>query len=197
MELEEMKARWTEMSATIEKQKQITDTLIIKMTQVNYRNRLSKILIPELAGTLVSFAYCIYIIINFHKLTSWYMVVCAVIGLIILMVLPVMSLKAIYNMKSVNIAGSNYKQALLQYAKGKRQFIFVQKLSLYTGAILMLVLLPVMCQLLAGKDLFKMVKLWMWYAIAFPFFMIFAKWVYGYYMKTTRQMDSLLQELEE
>ena len=70
MELEEMKARWTEMSATIEKQKQITDTLIIKMTQVNYRNRLSKILIPELAGTLVSFAYCIYIIINFHKLNN-------------------------------------------------------------------------------------------------------------------------------
>ena len=51
MELEEMQLVWQEMSAQIETQKKITDSIIIKMTKSNYeRNRLNNIRIPEMAG---------------------------------------------------------------------------------------------------------------------------------------------------
>ncbi len=41
MEFEEMQSVWQEMSAEIEKQKKITDSIIIKMTKSNYRNKIN------------------------------------------------------------------------------------------------------------------------------------------------------------
>src|SRR5450432_1999534 len=126
MELEEMKTLWGEMSIEIEKQKKLTDALIIKMTQADYRNKISKILIPEAIGALVCFAGVLYILINFQKLNTWYLSVCGVISVLILLLLPILSIKAIYNIRTINISGNNYKQSLLEYSKSKIQFVFVQ-----------------------------------------------------------------------
>ncbi len=39
MELEEMKLLWADVSIKLEKQKILTDSLIIQMTEVKYRNQ--------------------------------------------------------------------------------------------------------------------------------------------------------------
>ena len=54
MEFEEMQSVWQEMSAEIEKQKKITDSIIIKMTKSDYRNRLNNIRIPEMVHSSAS-----------------------------------------------------------------------------------------------------------------------------------------------
>ena len=95
MELEEMKTLWGEMSIEIEKQKKLTDSLIIKMTQADYRNKISKILIPEAIGALVCFAGILFILINIQKLNNWYLLVCGITSALILFVLPLLSLKAV------------------------------------------------------------------------------------------------------
>ena len=56
MEFEEMKFLWEEMSGKIEQQKKLTDSLIIKMTKSDYKNKLMKIFIPEMIGSLICFA---------------------------------------------------------------------------------------------------------------------------------------------
>jgi hypothetical protein len=196
MEFEEMKSLWGEMSGKIEQQKKITDSLIIKMTKSDYKNKIMKIFIPELIGALVCFVVAIYILFSFQKLDRWYLNVCGIVSILILILLPVLSFNAIHKIRSVNILDNNYKQSLLEYSKGKRQFVFIQKLSFYLGAVLLLAVLPVMGQLIAGKDLFIETRLWLWYAIGYLFFYGFSKWVFRKYVKTTAEAEEILKELE-
>ncbi|EHQ27691.1 hypothetical protein [Mucilaginibacter paludis] len=196
MELEEMEHLWAEMSVRMETQKKISDSLIIKMTQLNYRNKINKIWIPEAAGYLVCFAELVFIVLNFQKLTTWYLVACGFISALILLILPVLSIRAIRTMLSVNIAANNYKQSLIAYSKGKTQLLFAQKSSFFLGAVLLLVIFPVMGMLIGGKDVFKSIRVWYWYIIVYPFFYAFAGWVFKRYMKMATDAEHILKELE-
>ena len=196
MELEEMKTLWTEMSVEMEKQKKLTDSLIIRMTRSDYRNKINKILLPEAAGTLVCFGMILFVLINFQKLHPWYLQVCGIAGVIILLAMPVLSIKAIFKMRSINISGNNFRQSLLEYSNGKMQFLYAQKAGIYLGAILAVVILPVMGQLIAGKDIFKTTGLWLGYAVAFPFFYWFARWGFKGYLNLTKDAENILKELE-
>jgi hypothetical protein len=166
------------------------------MTQSNYRNKINKIFIPEAVSSLVAFAGIIYIAANFQKLQTWYLLVCGIVAVLILFLLPYLSLKSIRTMRRVNISGSNYKDALMEYSKSRLRFVFVQKLSFYLGAVLMLVILPVMGAVMGGKDLFKTTPLWYSYAIAFPFFYAFAQWVFKHYIKIAADAENILKDIE-
>jgi hypothetical protein len=196
MEFEEMKSLWGELSGRIEQQKKLTDSLINKMTRSDYKNKIKKIFIPELIGALVCFAGALYILFSFQKMDKWYLIVCGIVSVLILFLLPVLSFNSMHRIRSVNILNNNYKESLLEYSKGKQQFVFIQKLSFYLGAILLLTVLPVMGRLIAGKDLFIETHLWLWYAVGYPFFYGFSRWVFRKYAKTTAEAENILKELE-
>lgn len=195
MELEEMRSLWVEMSVEMEKQKKLTNKLIIKMTRVNYKNKLSKLYIPEAIGAAVCLSGLLFLLVNFNKLNTWYLTACGIAAALILFLLPILSIRAIRNMKSVNITANSYKQALLHYSKGKLQFVFVQKLSVYCNSVLMLTMLPVMAMIINGMDIFKNSDLWYGYVIVFPFLYYFATWVSEKYTKTTTDAENILKEL--
>jgi len=196
MQLEEMQTLWTDLSAEMEKQKRLTDSIIIKMTQTNYRNKLNKILIPETIGGAVGFAGLLFILADFQKLNTWYLQVCGIISVLIIFIMPFSSIRAVRKMRSANISANTFKQALLEYSKGKMQFVFAKKMGIYLGAILMLVILPVMGALIGGKDFFKQTNLWFYYVVEFPFFLYFARWVFKHYVKITVDAENILKELE-
>jgi hypothetical protein len=196
MEIDEMKTLWDEMSMEIRKQKIFTESIIIEITQSNYKNKLSRILIPEIIGAFACLAGILFILVSFQKLDRWYLLGCGIVSILILFLLPVLSIKAIHNIRSVHISENNYKQSLLEYAKGKLQFVLVQKRSLYLGSILMLVILPVMGKLIGGTDFFKSTSVWYWYAIGFPFFYYFARWVFKSYNRTASDAENILKELD-
>ncbi|MEP6594799.1 MAG: hypothetical protein ABJA71_02585 [Ginsengibacter sp.] len=64
-------------------------------------------------------------------------------------------------------------------------------------SILMLVILPVMGQLIGGIDFFTETRLWIWYVTGFPFFYLFAKWVFKSYNKSTADAENILKELQD
>jgi hypothetical protein len=196
MELEQMKTRWAEMSLQLEKQKRLTDTLVVKMMRNEYSNKINKILIPEIIGDLVCVAGLVYLLANFEKLDTWYLIGCGIVSAVILLVLPLLSLDSIRKLKSVNIAGNNCKQTLEQYSRGKIRFIFAQKMSFYLGALLLVAFLPTMGRLMGKKDPFMATRLWMLYALIFPFFLFFSRWVFRSYMKATRAAETILKDLE-
>lgn len=196
MQLEEMQTLWNDLSVEMEKQKRLTDSLIIKMTRADYRNKLNKILIPEAMGAAVGFAGLLFIVADFQKLNTWYLQVCGIVSALIIFIMPVSSIRAIRKMRSANISANTFKQALLEYSKGKMQFVFAKKLGIYLGAILMLVILPVMGALIGGKDFFKQTNLWFYYVVEFPFFFLFARWVFKCYVKITVDAENILKELE-
>jgi len=197
MELEEMKTLWGEMSAELEKQKKLTDSLIIKMTQVNYKNKVAKIWAPEAIGSAVGFAYAGYILINMAALNTWYLMFCGIVSVLIMITMPTLSITSIFKIRHLNIAANNYKQSLLEYSNGKKRFVSVQKFKFYLGAILLLVVMPVMSELIGGKDIFKAPGVWYWYVIAFPFYYWFAKkWVPGCYNNILAGAENILKEIE-
>jgi hypothetical protein len=196
MELEEMKTQWIKMSEEIEKQKKLTASLINKMTETGYRNKMNKILLPETAGALVCMAAVAFIIANFQKLDTHSLWACGIISVSVCCLLSLFSLNAAYKLWSVDIANSNYKQMLAVYSKARKQFVFVQKMSFYLGALLFVAMLPVMGRLMSGADPFKVSSLWILYAVGFIFFSVCTKWVFKKYNKTTADAENILKELD-
>ena len=197
MELDEMKTMWTEMSEKIDKQKHLTDKLIINMTQLQYKNKLQKISTPELIGTVICFAFAAMILVNFNKYDSVYLKTCGIISAMILVVLPVLSLKAIFALSNLNIVTGNPREVLTSYAKGKHRLLFVQKLSFILTLVLLITTLPVMLMIMGGKTTHVKPEVWLWFIpIGLTITILFARWVYGYYLKTVNKIEDLLKELE-
>ena len=99
-------------------------------------------------------------------------------------------------MQKINISTSNYKQSLERFAKNKKRFVLIQKVSFYLNFVLVIVCLPVAAKLMNGKDLFLESKVWLWYVpIGFLFLYFFSKWVFRHYKKTTQSAEELLKDL--
>jgi hypothetical protein len=196
MEFEELRTQWTEMSGEIDKQKKLTDFTIIKMTKMNYVNKISKIRISETAGALVCMAALLFIIIGRDKLEPWYLMTCGIVSALILILLPVISIRAVFKIQSINISANNYKQTLTEYNKSKIHFVNVQKLSMCLGALLFVVFLPIMGKLIGNKDMFKDSVIWYIYSMGSPFLYYFARWVFKKYNNSLNKAHSILKELE-
>lgn len=198
MELEDMKAVWSDLTEQLEQQKKLTDEIILKMTQQQYKSKLYRIVLPETIGSVICFATALLIAINLPKLGGGIMLLCGIISLLLFILLPVLSLRALSRMMNINIGGNSYQQTLIDYAKGKRQFQFAQKLGFYLCFVLMLVFLPVATKLMDGKNIFQETSIWIWYiplgSIGLYFFTTF---VYRYFKRTITEAEALLSELED
>ena len=104
MEPEELKKLWTEMSVEREKQKLLTDQIILNMTKSNYQSKLKKIWIPEIIGTAVCLMVVIFILMNFQKFNTVYLEASAIIAAVILVLLPFLSIRSVQRLHSVNIS---------------------------------------------------------------------------------------------
>jgi len=195
MELEEMKTLWAEMSAAVEKQKKITDSIIIKMTRSNYRNKINKIRVPEFIGSFLCMAGAALIVFNFRQLTPWYLAVCGILACLVLVLLSFLSVIAIRSLQRISITDNNYREALLAYAKGRLQFVRIQKINFCLAALLMVTILPVIGELINGQDVFKKPGLWLSYAVLFPFFYWVSTWVFHKYLKIINDAETILKEL--
>lgn len=200
MELEEMQAVWTQMSDKIEKQKKLTDKMIIMMTQEKYRNKLNKIAYPETIGAVICYAIVVLILVNITKLDNWYSLLCGVICILVLSVLPILSLKTIHRIKNIDIVANSYKDTLLEYAKQKKSFQKSMKLGYYLGFVLMFAIMPVTTKIIKGKDLFENTKSIWPFAIAIPlaivFFIYFSKWAIRCYNNNINSAESLIKDIE-
>ena len=198
MELEEMKTLWGTMSQELDRQKLLTDQLVVEMTQKKYRDTLKGISLPETVGTVICFAMAIYAILNFNKLDTWYLVLCGVLSISFCIVLPILSMKSILNMKKIDVSKSSYKESIKQYASEKNKFIKIQKVAYYCGFVFALAVLPVAGKMMKGKDLLLDSKLWIWYIpLAVIFHFLFSKWVYRYYTKVAKGAQKLLDDLNK
>ena len=198
MELDELQAVWSEMSNQLDKQKKLTNEIILKMTQQQYRNRMNKIKYPEILGGLVCLVTAVLIIYNFQDLNTWPLRICGAISLMIMIILPIFLFRAIKHMDRINVQENNYKQTLVDFAKGKRQFLLVQKISVYLGFVLLIVVLPVFSKLMNGKDILSEVKIWTWYLpFGFLFFAFFTRWVIKHYKNTLNDTTQILADLEQ
>ncbi|WP_340202095.1 hypothetical protein [Ascidiimonas sp. W6] len=199
MDLDEMKEVWAELSQQAEQQKKLNTQMIEKMTELQYKNRINKIIIPELIGGVVCAAIVIFIVVNFQKLEHWYLIMAAIVSIAILTVLPILSFRSLKNLYNISPVVNNYKEVLIKYNKGKRQVKFVQKLSIYLSFILMFALMPVSLKLFSNKDLSQLhYEKLLWAApLGILFVVLMTRWVFKYYKNVIKGTDTLLAELEK
>ena len=197
MELDEMKMLWTEMSQTMEKQKQLTDKLIIDMTQQKFHNRMRSISVPETIGDTICFAIALILLLNFGKLDSFYLQAAGVFAIGFYVIVPILSLTAIRKMRRINLSENNYKQTLLEFTKAKQQFLLVQHVGIALRFILVIVSVPLAGKLMSDKDIFFNSSFWYWYIpIGFIALFFFARWGYRCYSNITTNAGTLLKELD-
>lgn len=197
MELDELRNEWQEMSIELNKQKILTDKLIIGMTQEKYSNKLKSISIPETIGAVICMLSAIFVSIKFSLLDTWYLVVCGVFTVAYLILLPIKSIGSIRKMQQVNIGDKTIEETLLDFTKTKKQFWLVQRVGFYLNFILIIAVLPVAGKIMNNKDLFLDTKMWYFYL---PFMVIFllviSKFGLKHYKKTTKSAEDLLKDLD-
>jgi hypothetical protein len=198
MELEEMKVAWTTLSAQVERQKQLTDKLIMNMTQQRYRARLERLRRPEMIATVICIGMALLILFHFDRYDTPYLVVCGVISSLMLVLMPALSLVPIYRIGKLNLAEIPYKELVARYAKERRTFLAAQRLSFYLGFVLLITTLPVMVKVMGGNNTQIGSQFYGWALIGcFIAFAFFARRVYAYYVRSTSRLEDLLNELGE
>ena len=199
MEMEELQATWPQMSEELDKQKRLTDKIILEMTQQKYKNKFHGITFYETIGAIICFAIALYLIFNFHRLDTWFLMLCGSITLVFILILPILTLRFLKKIKDVDISESNYKETLFQYTKAKNRLLFIQQFAFYASFAVMFTTLPVASKLLSNKDFFLMEKglgLYAFIGVVLVFLFFFARWGYGCYKGVTSSAEDILRELE-
>lgn len=200
MDIEELQTTWTQMSEELDKQKRLTNEIILKMTQQEYKSRLDKVTIPEKLGTLVSYAAAIFILFNFNELDTVLLKTCGFITLVIIIVLPYLSLKYLKSMRNLDMANISYKDGIVAFTKSKRQFQKLLRVSTYLGFVLMLIILPVTTKLFDGEDMFTRDQdySWLWFLpLGIGCYYFFTRKVISSYSSNIKKAGELLKELEQ
>jgi len=199
MDLEEIKAIWSDMSDQLEQQKKLTNEIIIKMTQERYSNKFQKITIFESMGAVVCFIAAFYIIINFDKLDSWYLVVCGVITLVFMLVLPILVLRSLHQIRNLNITESSYRDTVVNYERIRRNLLMQQQFGIYGSFVIFFTTLAIFSRISSGEDIFQDYQdtgVYIFGAIVCVLLYFFARWGYGCYKSITSSAESIIKELE-
>ena len=123
MELDEMKALWSDLSDQVEEKHQLTRQQILDMMEQNYRRQVNAILIPELIGSVICFGFSGYILFNIQRLDEPLSLITGILSAIIMIILPVLSLRKLSHwVGRINITENTYQQTLNDFNRLKRIF---------------------------------------------------------------------------
>lgn len=199
MEIEEIKALWSEMSDQLEQQKKLTKEIILNMTQERYSRKFQRIFTYEAIASTLCFTVALALLFHFHKLDTWYYLFCGIYTLSIFILLPILILRSLIKLKRLNITDYNYKQTLVEFVKGKNQILQIQKVAAYFYLPLMLTTLVVAAKIINNKNFFTMEKstsLYILMGITLLMATYVTYWGYNYYKKITNSAENVLDELE-
>ncbi len=197
MELEELQATWTQMSQELEKQKRLTNEIILRMTQQRFSNKFSKVRRYEMAGAFICYLAALYIIFHFNKLDTWYLQLSGVISLVFLILLPILVLNALGKIQGIDVANGSYRDTLVKFTKAKNRLLLWQRMGIYGSFLFVLTSLPVFSMIMKGKDIFLNHEVWLWYLPTMMIFLfLFSRWAYGCYKGITNSAENILKELE-
>jgi len=197
MELEKMQTVWTEMSAAIASQKTLTNQIILEMTKERYRKKIGVISKYESIGSVLCFLAALTLLVQIFELDTWYLLTAGVFSITYLIVLPILVLRSILRLKSINISGNTLAQTIRLFRKRRLHFLRMQRMGIFGNFILLFMLLPVVVKLIDGKDIFLDISnFWYWYI---PFTLIilavFSKWGYAHYKRMTKAAEDTLASL--
>lgn len=199
MELEEMQLVWSQMNEQLEKQKKLTNKLIMEMTQARFRNKLGIISKYETLGAVICYIAAFFLLINFPKLNTWYLLICGVFALTFLIGIPTYVLYTFRNLKNINLQEHDYQQIIVEYEKRRKAFLFAERLGIYLSFGFLFVSYPVMEMILDGNDVFlSNLDFVLWYLPIMALFIVFfSRWGYNHLKRITASAEETLKEMDD
>ena len=195
MELEEMQKTWSDLSAELEKQKVLTHKIIMEMTKRKYRGKFSGFIKYEGIGAIVCLVAALLLALNFNSLDTWYFQAMGITALLLLTVLPVLVLRSLNRIKSIDILRDSYKDVLAEYARARKHLLGVQRAGIYLSFVFAAISLPLAGKLINNRDIFQETT-WFWYlAGMMVFLLVFSRWAYGKYQRAVDSAEALLGEI--
>ena len=199
MEMEEIQATWSQLSNDLEQQKKLTKQIILQMTQERYSGKFKTISIYETIGAVICFLAGVYMLFNFAKLDTWYLMACGIFTVAFLFAMPIMVLRALHRIKNIDILENSYTDTLIRYEKAKKNLLMLQQFGIYASFILMFSTAAVFSKIWSDEDFFMIEKDgWIYgsIVIAVVFVAFFAKWGYTCYKSVTASAEDIINELE-
>jgi len=197
MELEELQAAWTQMSHELEKQKELTNEIIMNMTKEKYNAKFRTLTNFEKAGSLVCLVSALFILVNITKLDTWYLLACGLFVVLFSVVLPFLVLRSLKRIRQLDIVSLNHRDALLTYTKAKTKLLKIQRYGSYATILYLATFLPTIGKIINNKNLFLEPTAFLWkLLIVSVFSVLFAQWGYGHYKRITSSAEQLIKDLE-
>ena len=195
MELDELQKVWSDLSDQLEKQKELTHKIIMEMTKRKYKGKFQKFIRYEGVGAVICLGAAALLILYFYRLDTWYFMAMGLVALLFLIGLPVLVLRSLLQIKSIDIQKGSYKEVLTTYAQAKKQLLSVQRNSIYLSFVFGIISLPLAGKLINNKDVFQDNE-WMWYLpVMLVFLLVFSRWAYKKYVGATNAAEELLKEM--
>lgn len=195
MELDELKNTWNNANTQVQNQN-LTTEMLEKMNEKQYRSKMKKITLPEMIGSLVCLAAAVFIGFRFYKLDTIILQVAGVLGMLLLLLVPVLSLLSTYKLSLPGNVAQPYAATLKAFATQKIRFIKLQKINVFLSYLLLVTILVLLPKLFNGQDLSGNKYFWLFsFTLGYIFLMLYSKWVMKYYKTTLKQAEELLHEL--
>ena len=199
MDLEELKAVWSEVSDQLEKQKKLTNEIILNMTQERYSNKFKKITNIESFGAIICYLGALLVIANFAKLDTWYLVICGIITLGFMLILPTLVLRSLSQIKNLNITDGTYRDTIVKFERVKKNLLLQQQFGMYGGFIVFFTSLAVSSKMISGEDIFLKqldTGIYIFIGVVLVLLFFFTRWGYNCYKSITSSAENILNELE-
>lgn len=152
MDLDEMKAVWSDLGTQLEQQKKLNQDLIMKMTQEKSSSRMGRIIRVEIFGIIVSGAILIYLLANFNKLNNWPALAGGIGMALILLIAIVFGTRLISKARKIDLVKNTYSAVVKQFNEFRAMLRFYKKLSIWTNAFSLLFVIPVTYSLILEKN---------------------------------------------
>ncbi|MDO1511055.1 hypothetical protein Q2T41_19045 [Maribacter confluentis] len=199
MELEELQSAWVQMGNELERQKKLTNTIILNMTKEKYQNKFKSALTLETIGAVVCFALALLFLYKFNVLDTWYLRLCGILTIGYMVIFPILVLDALRRIKNLDLLNGSYKANLSHYLKSKNRLLRIQQIAMGIGMAGMVFILPTFSKISSGKDIFMeglRSTQWIFLTITLMITLIFCLWGYRGYMRLTKSAQEILKELD-
>lgn len=197
MDLDEMKDKWEHMSEELEQQKLLTDKLIMELTTEKYKRKIKGIYSAETFGAIVCGLAILFILINLNSLDTWYLQVLAFIAILFFVIMPYGSFKAMKGLYEAGNASTPIKENLEKFARAKKHFVLLQKVSFYLSFFMFFITLIVVAKIINGIDLIQKQPDVLLFAVpvGLLFMGLFSFVVFSKYNKSMDEAEQLLKDL--
>ncbi|EDM43958.1 hypothetical protein SCB49_10222 [unidentified eubacterium SCB49] len=198
MELEELQQQWNVMSKRVDSLEIVTKQQIMEITNQKYKNRFKSFWLIEFTGAIVCLIMAVVILFNMSLMNTIFLKICAITLLLSLIIMPVLTLKSLYKVKSLNWSLENYKTVLIKFQKSKKRLLQMQRLAIPFTVFVFFTTIPVFNKIMGKEALMERLDLKMsvLIGVVLVFIILFALWGNSKYKKSLAHTEKMIAEVE-